>query len=456
MDEFWLFLGRFHPMMVHLPIGIILAAVILEALTLKLGSERLRTAITVMLVLGAISAVMSALHGLMLASSDEYTGDTVWWHRTLGVSTASGAVIAFALHHKWQADTNNHRLVLGYRCVLLLTVACLAYGGHLGGVLTHGENYLFEKWPNWLPGKPAEEVVQVSDDEGAKEYRMVAQPVLRKFCYKCHGPDKQKGKMRLDKPNGLFVSEEGRKPVLTPGDPGKSELVTNLLLPLHHDDVMPPEKEKKRPSDKQIMDLVRWIQNGAYFPDKSGKNAAPPIKSDEDGEAKGDDASAADPDPDKPDGDDAAQPDPPPATGESGVAKPEDGAGNAAPAAQPGVVAKPDAAAPPVAAGGVYTTKIVPILEKSCIKCHGPKKPDGPTKKGPKGGLRLDSPEWIKKGTEDTPHIIVPRNPSKSVFYTRTTLPKDHDDVMPSKGDLLTKEQQETIRKWIAAGAVFE
>ena len=104
----------------------------------------------------------------------------------------------------------------------------------------------------------------------------------------------------------------------------------------------------------------------------------------------------------------------------------------------------------------MYATQIVPILDKYCVSCHGPKKPDSPTKKGPKGGLRLDTPEWIMKGTEDTPQVIVPGDPAKSNFYTLMTLDEDHDDVMPPKGDLVTKAEQEIVRKWIESGAKFD
>ena len=91
-----------------------------------------------------------------------------------------------------------------------------------------------------------------------------------------------------------------------------------------------------------------------------------------------------------------------------------------------------------------FVKEIQPILEKSCVQCHGPEKD--------KGGLRLDTKEAALKGGKGE-LAIVPGDPAKSDMYHRITLPKDHDDVMPSKGDLLTKAQQDLIRDWIKQGA---
>lgn len=91
-----------------------------------------------------------------------------------------------------------------------------------------------------------------------------------------------------------------------------------------------------------------------------------------------------------------------------------------------------------------FAKEIQPILEKSCVQCHGPEKH--------KGDLRLDSKEAALKGGKDG-LALVPGDIAKSDLYRRITLPKDHEDVMPSKGDLLTKAQTDLIRDWITQGA---
>ena len=91
-----------------------------------------------------------------------------------------------------------------------------------------------------------------------------------------------------------------------------------------------------------------------------------------------------------------------------------------------------------------FAKEIQPILKKSCIQCHGSEKH--------KGDLRLDSKEAAMKGGKDG-LAIVPGDIAKSDMYRRITLPKDNEDVMPSKGELLTKVQTDLIRDWITQGA---
>jgi len=93
-----------------------------------------------------------------------------------------------------------------------------------------------------------------------------------------------------------------------------------------------------------------------------------------------------------------------------------------------------------------FANQIKTIFDKSCIECHGPEKQ--------KGKLRLDSREAALKGGKDGP-VIVPKDATKSELYRRITLPKSDDDVMPNKGDLLTKAQTDLIRDWINQGAVW-
>lgn len=107
-----------------------------------------------------------------------------------------------------------------------------------------------------------------------------------------------------------------------------------------------------------------------------------------------------------------------------------------------------------------FEKQILPIIKESCIKCHkAPYKDKRGRMKKPKGGLRLDTKALIlagaKKKNGDVVQVIKPGNPDESSFYTLTILPEDDEDVMPAKGDLLTKEQQELIKNWIKQGANF-
>ena len=91
-----------------------------------------------------------------------------------------------------------------------------------------------------------------------------------------------------------------------------------------------------------------------------------------------------------------------------------------------------------------FAKDIQPILEKSCLECHGPEKQ--------KGKLRLDSQAALSLGGKDGA-VLVPGKADESDLYRRITLPAGNDDVMPNKGDLLTKAQTDLIRDWINQGA---
>jgi len=107
-----------------------------------------------------------------------------------------------------------------------------------------------------------------------------------------------------------------------------------------------------------------------------------------------------------------------------------------------------------------FGKQIYPILREKCLSCHAAPYKDtrGRTKK-PKAGLRLDTPEQIAKGyldDDDNPKkAVVPGKPDQSPIYTTVTLPPDHDDIMPPKGDPLTKAEQDLLKNWILQGAKF-
>jgi len=90
-----------------------------------------------------------------------------------------------------------------------------------------------------------------------------------------------------------------------------------------------------------------------------------------------------------------------------------------------------------------FAKSIKPIFESRCLECHGTKKQ--------KADLRLDSKDALLKGGKDG-KVVVEGKADESDLFKRITLPKDHDDIMPPKGEPLTKDQTELIKKWINEG----
>lgn len=113
-------------------------------------------------------------------------------------------------------------------------------------------------------------------------------------------------------------------------------------------------------------------------------------------------------------------------------------------AATPVITPPPAQPARPISRNSTYATKIRPILNKACIKCHGKEKQ--------KGDLALHDPDAIRAGINGKP-AIVPGDPEKSRIYACVILPPDDPDFMPQKGQPLSSSDKKTLFDWIKAGA---
>ena len=102
-------------------------------------------------------------------------------------------------------------------------------------------------------------------------------------------------------------------------------------------------------------------------------------------------------------------------------------------------------------AGVDFDKQIKPLMEKYCINCHAAPYKKGSRTKKPKAGLRIDTREHLLKGSDDGV-VVKPGDAANSSFYKLTTLHADHDDIMPPKGDPMTKDEQALLKAWIDEG----
>src|SRR6266513_507053 len=109
--------------------------------------------------------------------------------------------------------------------------------------------------------------------EDKVDFAKQIQPILQQNCVKCHGPEKQKAKMRLDsKEAAMKGGKDGV--VIVSGNADKSELYRRITLPKGDDDIMPNEGD---PLSKEQTDLVRlWITQGAEWPESAAQNETGP------------------------------------------------------------------------------------------------------------------------------------------------------------------------------------
>lgn len=135
------FLGKFHPIAVHIPIALILVAALAEALFLFTGVPLFRSAARFNLIIAVLGAVAAVPLGLAAASGTQYPADyavVLFRHKALGFATLgltlTAATLSERLHRKG-AGTGS------YRIALLLCVLLVGATGHLGGLLVYGLNH---------------------------------------------------------------------------------------------------------------------------------------------------------------------------------------------------------------------------------------------------------------------------------------------------------------------------
>lgn len=279
VNSFWLwnFLGRLHPLVVHFPVTLLLVAALLELFTIKNFQSKLRPAINLLLMAGVGTAIVSVAFGLLLARGGDYGKETLNLHQWTGIAAAGlGACSLILLYNVLKK--NKQRLITPYRTVILLAGFGVCIAGHFGAALTHGSNYLTATLPWSSDYEPVavknvdfasykNDTVKLNKKEEL-ELNMQVKTILAHNCYKCHGPEKIKGELRLDSKKMIFKGGEDG-PVIVAGDPLKSDLYRRISLPANHKDVMPSKGKKL--SEGDIATIKFWIQKGAPWPDGTDK-----------------------------------------------------------------------------------------------------------------------------------------------------------------------------------------
>ena len=265
--DFSLFLGRFHPLVVHLPIGILFLGILLELLSRRWS--KLQQSVLTLLFAGAWAAILAAVVGLYLAQGGGYDPGTLAWHKRLGVLIAIAASAAFGLR-SWPDVAMRPSTIAegrGYIGSVAALVLFVALAGHLGGQLTHGDGFLTRYMPNGLrsiAGLPKKEDIgklQLEDPAKTTTFDALIAPVLQEKCVSCHREDRARGGLALDTPESLLAGGDDG-PVVIEGRAEESELIHRVWLPLNADDHMPPEGSPQLTVAEA--ELVRWwIDAGA-------------------------------------------------------------------------------------------------------------------------------------------------------------------------------------------------
>ena len=251
------FIGRFHLLTVHLPIALVLLVPVLEWAGRNPRFPNLRSSVDFLWPLAMLSSLAAAALGWCLARSGGYSGRLVTQHMWGGVSVAAACWLC------WMLRGYFHGPRLAYPLALLATVGLVSWTGYRGGQLSQGENHLTEYMPAGL-----KDLIGLSSgstplprSNPAYFYGAHVEPIFITHCDSCHGPDKQKGRLRLDTYESLMKGGK-HGPVIKAGNAKGSELLRRVTLSPSDDDAMPPQG--KRPlAANEVKLLELWIAAGA-------------------------------------------------------------------------------------------------------------------------------------------------------------------------------------------------
>ena len=304
-----LFIGRFHPIFLHLPVGILTVLCLFELIcSTRRGEQKYGDASLLMLLLGSAGAVFAVFAGIMLSREGGYVGGNFSLHQTMGLLGTAGVLIALVVR-LIAMGRGSMELLNAYRALYFVSFGIMGLGAHFGGNMSHGNTFLTKYAPAAVKGpmvsmeklflsfvekpkeekaKPqAEEKTEPKPEEKAQPkpemaekpatppttpppapagdeklvFQHVILPVLTAKCNKCHCEEKSKGKLRMDTYEMAMNGGENGKNFVA-GNLKESLSIERILLPDSDDDHMPPEgKDQLKPEEIEL--LKWWVEQGA-------------------------------------------------------------------------------------------------------------------------------------------------------------------------------------------------
>ncbi|WP_422348968.1 c-type cytochrome domain-containing protein [Flagellimonas sp.] len=263
MDILKQFLGRLHPLLVHLPIGFIILGLLMQWYDRK--KHAYKSMVALIFFWAGICSLLTCVTGYLQYRGEGYTFDTVKWHLWLGIITT---LFCFLMYFRI-AEKQFLQLLKQLPLVLLsiLMLVLISFTGHLGGDITHGKGYLIEPFPNSVKSffgyeifeeKPI--VLTEESWETSQFYEDVVHPIINNKCVSCHSPKKSKGELKLHTLEDLLSGGEHGE-IISTNNPEESPLYSRLILPMDDEDHMPP-KEKTQLTKEEIAIIKTWILHG--------------------------------------------------------------------------------------------------------------------------------------------------------------------------------------------------
>ncbi|HEU4859792.1 MAG TPA: chitobiase/beta-hexosaminidase C-terminal domain-containing protein [Chitinophagaceae bacterium] len=241
--------GRMHPLLLHLPIGLLVISFILWIGKKNIEASSFQKIFILVLQVTAFTASLTALMGFFLSREGGYDENILLKHKVLGIITA---ILSYALLLIYQADPEKKFL---FGTAVTLSLIVMVIGSHFGSTLTHGEGFV------WQPLQGEEEIEEQRITDSSSLFAAAVRPILKSKCFSCHNERKAKGELIMTTEEKIL---EGGKngPIWKSGDALNSHIIQNIDLPEEDKKHMPPKGKPQLSQDERDF-LFAWIQSGA-------------------------------------------------------------------------------------------------------------------------------------------------------------------------------------------------
>src|SRR5258708_1193014 len=249
-------LGRLHPMALHFPIVLIIGYALWEWVIAKRAGSIMPWPEQVaegLLLAAAFTATITGIMGLLLSKEPAYEGAALGWHKWLGALTSFRLLPIWLFWETLRARPMVTSVIAG--SILLLVLIA----GHLGGTITHGENFVLGPV---LPEKGTTRATLYD----ALVYRDLVEPILESKCQQCHSSSNAKGGLIMDSKEFLLKGGKDGK-LWDTADASLGLLLTRIHLPLEEKKHMPPANKSQLSQEEERI-VYSWIRSGADFDKK--------------------------------------------------------------------------------------------------------------------------------------------------------------------------------------------
>ena len=247
MEELIKYLGNYHILLLHLPIGGFIFTFLLYLLQNFL-KENYSAPINFGLIFSFGSAIITSILGYILHLEGGYNEALVDRHMWLAIISTLLIGITLYLHK----NNFSKKIVLSS---FITSQILISVTSHFGGSMTHGVDYL--KIPEF------ENKTALVSYDSIHVFNQVITPIFDSKCVKCHNLNKSKGDLMLTSVDQITKGGEYGK-IIEVSNSDKSRLYTYLNLPLDDEHHMPPDGNAQ-PTENEIELIKLWIDNGADF-----------------------------------------------------------------------------------------------------------------------------------------------------------------------------------------------